>query len=208
MPGIVPQPVGTVYSRSIDEMALVTIANTTSLHPPEQMKAVTLPALASAFDLRIAQAEAAPPHFSVAAAPEPSIATLSHVRDIETLTKATPPPPKTTFATRDPRVEMEQIAPVSREIHMAQLGGTDGVLMAVRQGRDVLGQVEFQVSGSGIGVHIGQVLDLFRDRMDSTQFAALRNSQAAQTFVSLETVRDAGVPLEYDPVYDELVLGG
>ena len=91
---------------------------------------------------------------------------------------------------------------------MAQLGGTDGVLMAVRQGRDVLGQVEFQVSGSGIGVHIGQVLDLFRDRMDSTQFAALRNSQAAQTFVSLETVRDAGVPLEYDPVYDELVLGG
>ena len=105
-------------------------------------------------------------------------------------------------------MEIEQIAPFSRQIYMVQVAGEGAVLMAVRSGNEVIGQVQFQVSAAGIGVHIGQVLDLFRDRMDGAQVASLRGSQAAQTFVSLDKVRSAGVPLDYDPVYDELVLGG
>lgn len=103
---------------------------------------------------------------------------------------------------------MTQITQAPREVYMAQLGQDQSAArLAVRQSGEVVGVVQFQVSDGAIAVHLGQVLDLFRDRMDGTRFAQLRGSDAARQFVALETIRSAGVPLDYDAAYDELVLG-
>lgn len=121
---------------------------------------------------------------------------------------AAPAGPAALPAGLDWRVDMAQVAAVARDVHVAQLAQEQAAArLAVRQGDRVLGEVGFQVSDGRIAVHVGQVLDLFEDRMEDARFAALRGSQAAQQFVALETIRQAGVPLRYDAVYDELVLG-
>lgn len=124
--------------------------------------------------------------------------------------RAEPPvaPPAPDPPALDRRVDVAQIAPAPRDAYVAQLTREHGATrLAVRQGDRVIGAVGFQVSDGRVAVHIGQVLDLFQDRMEDARFAALRGSEAAQQFVALETIRQAGVPLRYDAVYDELVLG-
>ena len=107
----------------------------------------------------------------------------------------------------DPRVDIAQITASERTAYVAQLTREQGsAQLAVRQGGEIIGALQFQVSDGGIAVHIGQVLDLFEARMDTARFAALRGSRAAETFVSLDRLRDAGVPLVYSAAYDELVL--
>ncbi len=105
-------------------------------------------------------------------------------------------------------MDIAQVAQSEREAYIAQLHAEDvATRLAVRHRDKVLGGIAFQVNDGAIAVHVGQVLDLFRDRMDAAQFAKLRQSGAAETFVSLDTMNAMGVPLKYDAVYDELVLG-
>ncbi|EDL48753.1 hypothetical protein ED21_23521 [Erythrobacter sp. SD-21] len=79
--------------------------------------------------------------------------------------------------------------------------------MAVRMDGREVGAVPFQVNGDRtISVHLGQVLDLFEDRFDPTEFAGLRNAKASEEFVTLKQLVSAGIELRYDPVYDEIVV--
>jgi hypothetical protein len=111
-------------------------------------------------------------------------------------------------AHRDERAYVPQITDAGREAYIAQLGvDTSPTRMAVRMDGKVLGKVAFQVADGHVSVRVGQVLDLFESGFDTARFAALRGSTAADQFVSLERIQRAGVPLHYDPVYDELVLG-
>ena len=55
--------------------------------------------------------------------------------------------------------------------------------------------------------NIGQVLDLFAPQIEPALFAQLRQSGAADEFVTLDRIRSAGIPLDYNAAYDELVLG-
>lgn len=108
---------------------------------------------------------------------------------------------------RDERVYIPQISDSARTAYIAQVtSGAAVQQLAVRVGDEIIGTVRFQIAEGHVSVHIGQVLDLFEGRMDSARFAALRRSPAAREFVPLETVRGAGIPLRYDPAYDELVL--
>lgn len=199
---IVPEHVtASDHSHDWREPVTVQVAATPSLHPPEQLRLAALEAGEPVLDWQSPDTTPVSLKTASAATPERPTAVIPVAAGFQ-------PPAAPAIAALDPRVEIEQIAPFSRQIYMVQVAGEGAVLMAVRSGNEVIGQVQFQVSAAGIGVHIGQVLDLFRDRMDGTQFARLRGSQAAQTFVSLDKVRSAGVPLDYDPVYDELVLGG
>ncbi|MGN6497050.1 MAG: hypothetical protein ACTHK5_06880 [Tsuneonella sp.] len=129
------------------------------------------------------------------------------------LASAVPVPPTPTVqlaaAHRDERAYVPQITDGGREAYIAQLGiDSSPVRMAVRMDGKVLGKVAFQVADGEVSVRVGQVLDLFESGFDAERFAALRSSAAADQFVSLERIQRAGVPLHYDPVYDELVLFG
>lgn len=102
---------------------------------------------------------------------------------------------------------VSQISDNVRAAYITQVdvSGSDQRL-AVRSGGRVLGAVQFQVNDGMVSVNIGQVLDLFEGRIDSARFAELRESQAALEFVSLDQLRSAGVPLDYNAAYDELTL--
>lgn len=81
------------------------------------------------------------------------------------------------------------------------------VEMTVRLGAEAIGQVSFRMSEQhGIDVQLSGLLDLVSSRLAPDEFARLRGSAAADSFVSIDQLRDAGLNLRYDPVYDELRL--
>lgn len=100
-----------------------------------------------------------------------------------------------------------QISNSARAAYIAQVdAAAPGQRMAVRSGEQILGQVEFQVADGEVSVRVGQVLDLFKGRMDGAEFAHLQASSAALEFVSLDRLQAAGIPLDYNAAYDELTL--
>jgi hypothetical protein len=112
-----------------------------------------------------------------------------------------------THPLEDSEVYIPQISQSARAAYIAQVdGAAPGQRLAVRAGDTVLGTVQFQVTDGVVSVNIGQVLDLFEGRFDSARFAELRESQAAQSFVSLDELQGAGIALEYNAAYDELKL--
>lgn len=107
----------------------------------------------------------------------------------------------------DRGVYIPQITESARAAYIAQVDPVSPEQrLAVRSGDSVLGTVQFQVTDGVVSVNIGQVLDLFQGRLDSARFAELRGSQAAHSFVSLDRLQGAGIPLEYNAAYDELTL--
>ena len=126
----------------------------------------------------------------------------------ERLAIVAPPPKPTAAPQRDERAYVPQISDTARTAYIAQLNAesASGQRLAVRIGGELVGEIAFQVSDGTVSVDIGQLLDVFQSRFEPARFAALRGSSAAGQLVSLERVREAGIPLRYDPVYDELVL--
>lgn len=58
-----------------------------------------------------------------------------------------------------------------------------------------------------VDVQLAGLLEMMADRFAPEEFARLRDSAAAGTYVPLDELRAAGLGLRYDPVYDELVVG-
>lgn len=79
--------------------------------------------------------------------------------------------------------------------------------LLVRVGDSALGSVALRTSGpNGFDVQLSGLLELLADRFDSSEFERLRDSAAADTFVSFAQLRAIGLNLRYDPVYDELLI--
>lgn len=106
------------------------------------------------------------------------------------------------------RAYIDQVSKLPPDAQIAQIEIRDASSqMVLRHGGRSIATVAFQVDeASRISVSIGQVLDAFKDRFDVERFAYLRGSRASDMFVTLEWLREAGVPISYDPVYDELIL--
>jgi hypothetical protein len=68
------------------------------------------------------------------------------------------------------------------------------------------GKVEFSDSGQTISVNLGSVLSILADRFPPEEYARLASSPAAQSFVDIDRLAEAGLGISYDPVYDEIVL--
>ena len=149
------------------------------------------------------------PAFVVALpAPEPAPAIADTAAELApAIADAEPQFAATVRPVGDHEVYIPQISQAVRAAYIAQVdpGGPEQRL-AVRSGDTVLGSVQFQVTDGVVSVNIGQVLDLFEGQFDAARFAELRGSQAAQTFVSLDQLQGAGIPLEYNAAYDELTL--
>ncbi|MEL7218072.1 MAG: hypothetical protein AAGK01_06535, partial [Pseudomonadota bacterium] len=71
----------------------------------------------------------------------------------------------------------------------------------------VAGQLEFQQTNRALSVRLGSIVELLKDRYDMREFERITASAASDVFVTMAQLRDAGIPITYDPVYDEFNVG-
>ena len=69
------------------------------------------------------------------------------------------------------------------------------------------GALDFQQTAAGLKVRLGSVVEVLADRYDAAQLARIRGSSAGNTWLSLAELQAQGVPISYDPVYDEFNIG-
>lgn len=69
------------------------------------------------------------------------------------------------------------------------------------------GAVDFQQTPAGLKVRLGSIVEVLADRYDSSQLARIRASSAGDQYLSLAELQAQGVPISYDPVYDEFNVG-
>lgn len=69
------------------------------------------------------------------------------------------------------------------------------------------GAVDFQQTPAGLTVRLGSIVDVLADRYDAAQLARIRGSAAGNAYVSLVALQAQGIPISYDPVYDEFNVG-
>ncbi len=71
----------------------------------------------------------------------------------------------------------------------------------------VTGSVEFQQRDGTIAIRLGSVIDLLRDRFSATELDWFSQAGSMGTFITLAELQAAGIPISYDPVYDEVGFG-
>jgi hypothetical protein len=77
--------------------------------------------------------------------------------------------------------------------------------MMVRIGATAVGKVDFRMTdGRTIDVRLSGLLDLLANGYDRAEFARLRDSAAADAYVSFDKLRSIGLKVRYDPAYDEV----
>ena len=69
------------------------------------------------------------------------------------------------------------------------------------------GAVDFQQTPGGLKVRLGSIVEVLADRYDANQLARIRASAAGNQYLSLAELQAQGVPISYDPVYDEFNVG-
>lgn len=69
------------------------------------------------------------------------------------------------------------------------------------------GKVDFQQTDAGLMVRLGSIVELLGDRYDNAQIARIRASAASDLYLSLAQLQVRGIPISYDPVYDEFNVG-
>lgn len=69
------------------------------------------------------------------------------------------------------------------------------------------GAVDFQQTPSGLKVRLGSIVEVLADRYDTAQLARIRGSAAGNQYLTLAELQAQGVPISYDPVYDEFNVG-
>lgn len=79
--------------------------------------------------------------------------------------------------------------------------------LAARVNGVVTGSVDFRQLDGTIAIRLGSVIDMLRDRFSSEELGQLRAGRAVDRFISLAELQAAGIPIDYDPVYDEVAFG-
>ena len=69
------------------------------------------------------------------------------------------------------------------------------------------GAVDFQQTTAGLKVRLGSIVELLGDRFDPAQIDRIRASSASNAYLSLAELQAQGIPISYDPVYDEFNVG-
>lgn len=63
------------------------------------------------------------------------------------------------------------------------------------------------IYGDQLSVRLGDVLDALKPAMDQAEFDRMSRSRSSDTFVTLETLRNAGIAVRYEKVRGQLILG-
>jgi len=69
------------------------------------------------------------------------------------------------------------------------------------------GTMDFQQTSAGLKVRLGAVAEVLGDRLDAAMRARIRASNAGNAYLSLAELQGQGIPISYDPVYDEFNIG-
>ena len=70
-----------------------------------------------------------------------------------------------------------------------------------------MGSVDFRQLDGTIALRLGSVLDMLRDRFTAAEFAQLSAGQSGNAYVTLAQLQSAGIPINYNPAYDEVEFG-
>jgi hypothetical protein len=106
------------------------------------------------------------------------------------------PLPKPIFAAPPPGIGKS--GPQAFEIQSQLLTRVDG---------KAVGTVDFQQTTTGLAVRLGSIVDLLADRYDPSEIARIKASAASSLYVPLADLQAQGIPISYDPVYDEFNVG-
>lgn len=69
------------------------------------------------------------------------------------------------------------------------------------------GEVDFRQSTAGLKVRLGSVAEVLADQLPAGELARIRGSSSANAWLSLAELQAQGIPISYDPVYDEFNIG-
>ncbi|MEP1422106.1 MAG: hypothetical protein ABJK59_10090 [Erythrobacter sp.] len=69
------------------------------------------------------------------------------------------------------------------------------------------GSVDFQQRDGTIAIRLRSVADMMREQFSKTEFAAISQGSAIDSFVTLAQLQAAGIPVSYNPAYDEIEFG-
>jgi hypothetical protein len=69
------------------------------------------------------------------------------------------------------------------------------------------GKVDFRQTTTGLSVRLGSIVSVLSDRYDPGEVARITTSAASNAYVSLADLQAQGIPISYDPVYDEFNIG-
>lgn len=70
-----------------------------------------------------------------------------------------------------------------------------------------MGQVDFQQSPAGLKIRLGSVAEVLADRLPADELARIRNSSSGNAWLSLAELQAQGIPISFDPAYDEFNIG-
>jgi hypothetical protein len=103
-------------------------------------------------------------------------------------------------------------APVSNARSLAEVRSNALALdirssLATRIEGKQAGTLDFQQTIDGLSIRLGSIVELLENRYDSAEFARIAQSAASDTFLTLAQLQAAGVPISYDPIYDEFNVG-
>ena len=83
----------------------------------------------------------------------------------------------------------------------------DAAQMIARIDGKVAGKIDFQQTATGLSVRLGSIVEVLHADYTSEERARIAGSAASQSFLPLAELQAQGIPIRYDPVYDEFVLG-
>jgi hypothetical protein len=162
---------------------------------------------------RIAAARAAPapvpvPAAAAAARPAPKPAPLTAAPLAAPAARAplaAPTPLPAAVAAVVPKPARAFTAPASAPTSIAAPAFSARLLTRI-DGR-ARGEVDFQQTPAGLKVRLGSVAEVLADRLPAGELARIRGSAAGNAWLSLAELQAQGIPISYDPVYDEFNIG-
>lgn len=104
-----------------------------------------------------------------------------------------------------PQTKPQQAAPGVRQPGAYQIDVKSQ--LTTRVDGKMAGQVDFRQTSTGLQVRLGSIVELLGDRYDPAQIARIRASSAGDLYLPLAQLQAQGVPISYDPVYDEFNVG-
>lgn len=132
----------------------------------------------------------APATAAAAAMPVPAISALAA---LPTSRSAAP----AGFGTSAPTAD-EVSAPLAFDLKSQLVTRVDG---------KTAGTVDFRQTATGLSVRLGSIVSVLGDRYDSSEIARITASAASNAYIPLAELQAQGIPISYDPVYDEFNIG-
>jgi hypothetical protein len=139
-------------------------------------------------------------------APRPAAAPLASAPPVQAARPATPVAAVAAIpATKPP---LTAAKPGNNTVSTDAMFGIDiKSQLVTRVDGKTAGAVDFRQTATGLSVRLGSIVDVLADRYDAAQVARIRASSAANAYIPLAELQAQGIPISYDPVYDEFNVG-